>query len=69
MVDIVAHNLPKTKFNWISGHGQNSRLAPLPLFFLVVVLNLELSAQTRRDPIRLTHGPMLGMSTSNLIRG
>lgn len=64
----MAHNLPKTKFNWISGHGQNSRLAPLTFLILVVVLNLELSAQTRRDPIRLTHGPMLGMSTSKPIR-
>lgn len=69
MVDVMAHNLPKTKFNWISGHGQNLRLAPLTFFVLVVLLSLELSAQTRREPIRLTHGPMLGMSTSNLIRG
>ena len=35
---------------------------------LTACLSLQCFAQVRRDPIRLTHGPMLGMSTDDSVR-
>ena len=40
----------------------------LALGCLLMCFETEATAQSRRDPIRLTHGPMLGMSTSNSVR-
>ncbi len=35
---------------------------------LAACLSLHCSAQVRRDPIRLTHGPMLGMPSHDSVR-
>ncbi|MEM8668461.1 MAG: metallophosphoesterase family protein [Planctomycetota bacterium] len=40
------------------------RLLPL----LLLLCPVSVSAQLKRDPIRLTHGPMLGMSTDTSVR-
>ena len=47
---------------------RSSILAHLTILGLVSLLTFEAAGQVQRDPIRLTHGPMLGMSTSHSIR-
>ena len=53
-------------FSVLNRHG--GVFFSLSLICLLTCLHTKASAQSRRDPIRLTHGPMLGMSTSNSVR-
>jgi alkaline phosphatase D len=48
--------------------GRTAILATLAFVSVAGLLTLEVTGQIRRDPIRLTHGPMLGMSTATSIR-